>query len=167
MNLKQHETQTVTGQQTAFTLLEVMIGIAIGCVVFVSLYLAISSGFGIIQATREDLRATQVLQEKMETIRLYTWDQVTNAGFIPSTFTAPFYATNITTATGQAGYSGTVGLTYTGTVTIATSGITDSSYSNNLRQINITLNWQSGSRIRNRSITTFVSQYGLQNYIYY
>src|SRR6266550_6085100 len=92
----------------AFTLMEVLVAVAIIGIQFVALYLGMTQGFGIVQVSRENLRATQILQEKMETIRLYTWDQITNNGFIPPTFTAAFYPAGSQTNNNQ-------GATYQGT----------------------------------------------------
>ena len=149
----------------AFSLVEVLFAVAIVGSLMVSLYLAIASGVGIVQATREDLRATQILQEKMETIRLYTWEQINSNGFIPATFTAPFYATNIVSGNSNV-YSSMAGLTYTGSVTIVSLPFTDVAYSNDLKQVNVTLQWISGKRLQSRDISTIVSHYGLQPYIY-
>ena len=49
-------------------------------VISVTLYIAIAQGFAATQVARENLRATQILQEKMETIRLYGWDQINVPG---------------------------------------------------------------------------------------
>jgi uncharacterized protein (TIGR02598 family) len=139
-----------------FTLVEVAIAVGVLSVMIVALYLAFSQGFTIIQVARENLRATQILQEKTETIRLYTWDQINTAGFIPATFESPFYP--VGTSTNQ-------GLIYEGRVTIAPCPITES-YATDLRQVDVTLTWNSGQLTRSRSMTTFVSRYGLHNYIY-
>ena len=45
-------------------------------VVATSLYGAFTAGFFVIQSTRENLRATQIMVQKMEAIRLLTWSQV-------------------------------------------------------------------------------------------
>ena len=66
--------QKAATNRTAFTLPEVMVAAGVGAVLFVSLYLGIAQGAVVVQSCRENLRATQILQEKMETIRLYTWD---------------------------------------------------------------------------------------------
>src|SRR6266487_2964180 len=78
-------------ERKAFTLIEVMMAISMVSFLFASLYLGFGQGFAIIQTARENLRATQILQERMETIRLYTWDQLNTAGFIPDTFQTPYY----------------------------------------------------------------------------
>ena len=54
----------------AFSLVEVMIGMAIVGVTFVSLYGGMTYGFSSVRMSLENLRATQILVEKMETIRL-------------------------------------------------------------------------------------------------
>src|SRR5437870_1691715 len=84
----------------AFTLVEVIVCTAIVSILFVSLYGGIASGFSLVTLARENLRANQVILEKMETIRLYNWDQVNSNGFLPSSFTAPFYPSVITNLVG-------------------------------------------------------------------
>jgi hypothetical protein len=135
--------------------MEVMVAVTIGGIMFISLYTAFSSGFAVIQLARENLRGTQILQEKMETIRLYTWEQITTNGFIPTNFTDVFYASTQSAS----------GLVYTGKVTIADAPVTEA-YSNNLKLVTIEVTWQSVKVLRKREMTTFVSRYGLQNYIY-
>ncbi|MHB8523006.1 MAG: type IV pilus modification PilV family protein [Limisphaerales bacterium] len=141
--------------RAAFSLIEVLVGLGLVAILFVSMYVGFTSGFGVVQLSRENQRATQILLEKMETLRLYSWDQITTSGFIPSTFTAPFYATNNTG----------IGMTYTGLVTIASAPMTES-YSNDIRLITVQVGWISGTASRTRTMNTFVSRYGLQNYIY-
>lgn len=121
----------------------------------VSLYTGISSGFTVVQIARENLRGTQILQEKMETIRLYTWDQITSPGFIPTNFTDVFFP----------GTQSASGLIFTGQVTIASAPVTES-YSNDLKLVTVEVNWMSAKVKRTRSMTTLVSRYGLQHYIY-
>jgi hypothetical protein len=58
------------------------------------------------------------------------------------------------------------GITYTGTVSIINAPITEA-YSNDLKQITVTLSWLSDRTPRQREMTTFVSKYGVQNYVYY
>lgn len=138
----------------AMTLIEVLIGMAIFGILFISLYGGISSGLAIIRNAREDLRATQVMLEKMETIRLYNWDQVTQNGYIPTTFTAPYWPQD-----------GTNGLQYYGTMLI-TNVVFNESYSTNMRQVVVSVNWRSGTIVHRREMRTMVSRHGLQNYIY-
>ncbi len=138
----------------AMTLIETMIGMAIFGILFISLYAGISSGLAIIRTARENLRATQVMLEKMETIRLYSWDQVTQSGFVPTSFTAPFWPAD-----------GGSGLQYQGTLTITNVSFTES-YSTNMRQVVVSVRWNSGNIVHRREMRTMVSRHGLQNYIY-
>src|SRR5439155_25486253 len=112
-------------ERKAFTLIEVMMAISIVSFLFASLYLGFGQGFGIIQIARENLRATQILQERMETIRLYTWDQLNTAGFVPPTFTAAFY---------PVGTNANQGLIYQGTVVLTNATVTES-YSSDLKMV--------------------------------
>ena len=140
----------------AFSLVEALVAILVLGISFVSLFAAFSTGFAAVEVSRENLRATQVLLEKLETIRLYSWSQINQAGFVPSTFTAPFNPSTNSTA----------GFTFNGTVTITNSPVSES-YSNDLRMVNVQVNWTSARIARKASMSTLVSRYGLQNYIYY
>jgi hypothetical protein len=124
-------------------------------VVFVSLYTGISNGFAFAKVTRENLRATQILQEKMETIRLYTWEQLNTPGFVPTNFLEGFYVSGTNNG----------GVVYKGQVTIEKSPMTEV-YSNNLKQVTIQLAWKSGNVVRTQKMVTLTAKHGLQNYIY-
>ena len=138
--------------------MEVLVAAAIIGVQFVTLYLAMTQGFGIVQVARENLRATQILQEKMETIRLYKWDDIITPGFIPATFTDSFYPAGLTNQ----------GVNYQGTMTISDvpSPLSSASYASDLKLVVVQVNWTSGKVQRNRDMRTLVSHYGLHNYIY-
>jgi prepilin-type N-terminal cleavage/methylation domain-containing protein len=141
----------------AFTLVEVMVALSVGAIMFVGLYAGFSTGFAVIQVARENLRAVQILQEKMETIRLYNWNQVTNVGFIPTNFVETFYSvgTNVSS-----------GILYTGAISIGRAPMDHENYAHDLRMVSVHLTWESGKVLRKREMHTLVSRYGLQNYIY-
>ena len=140
----------------AFTLVEVMVSMVAHGTLIVSLYAAIAWGFAIMRLARENIRATQVMTEKMETIRLYNWDQVNSNGFIPRTFSVPYYPFGQTNGSG---------LTYYGTMSIDNVNF-GNSYDADMKQITVTLNWTNANLFRTRSVKTLVSRYGLQNHIY-
>ena len=71
----------------AFTLTEVLMSVAVLGVMLVSLYLAFSAGFTEIRVARENLRATQVLVQRAETLRLYTWTQLNDPAYFKTNFT--------------------------------------------------------------------------------
>jgi hypothetical protein len=128
-------------------------------VVFASFYSGIGAGFSMISLARENLRADQVLLEKTETLRLYSWDQVNSNGFVPRTFTAPFYPL----AGGQTNVSS--GITYYGAVSIANAPFAVG-YSTNLKLVTVSLTWTNGHNPRTRSMETLVSEFGVQTYVY-
>jgi type II secretory pathway pseudopilin PulG len=143
---------------SAFTLPEVMVGISLAALMGIALYAGIGVAFSQLRLSRENLRATQILEGKMEVVRQYNWDQVVNLpGFIPSSFTESFFADNPTNTPSN--------FVYTGTVTVTNAPITET-YSNDLKMIQIALTWKSGGITHKRQATTFVSQYGLQRYVY-
>ena len=140
---------------SGFTLIEGVVGIGMMGLLIVCLYTGMTTGFSTVRLARENLRATQVIQEKFEELRLYTWDQINDSSYVPPTFTASFYNGN--GQTNQAAYSGTVKVTR--------SGISDA-YADDLRLVTITVNWTSGSLPRTRTASSFVARYGMQNYIW-
>ncbi len=148
------------GVQTAFTLIEVVVAVAIIAVMFVTLYLGISFGFATTRFERENLRATQIILERMEGFRLMSWTQISDVGYNPVTFTSTYYP--------SAGGGQSQGIVYTGTVTIVDGPTLDpaASYSGDMKKITVTVNWASGSVQRSRTLNTYIARNGLQNYIY-
>jgi type II secretory pathway pseudopilin PulG len=145
-------------REEAFTMAELMVGIALMGVMFVSLYAGLSSGFAIIDRARQNLRATQVALEKMETIRMYSWEQINSNGFVPPTFTAPFYPLSENDADAS-------GIVFHGTTKILPAEV-PSAYSNDMRQVIVTVSWTNSNLGFTREMRTFISQYGMQRYIY-
>jgi prepilin-type N-terminal cleavage/methylation domain-containing protein len=151
----------VRGRPGAFTLIEVMVAMTIIAVVFVSVFSGMGMGLSVTQLSRENLRATQIMLDKMEGVRLYNWVQLNNTNFLIASFTNSFYETN---NVGQVTAQGN-GVNYTGTVAVAACPIS-ASYSTNMRQVTVTVGWTSGNIARSRSMSTFVSMMGLQNYVF-
>lgn len=148
--------------QIAYSIVEMLVGAAIFGLSFVSLLAGISSGFAFTQLAREDLRATQLMLERMETIRLYNWGQINgNNGFvIPTSFTNAYYPPGLSTNGG--------GIYYTGQLAIASAtNLGTASYTNTMRSIQVSLQWKSGNIVRSRSMSTLVASNGIQNYVYY
>jgi prepilin-type N-terminal cleavage/methylation domain-containing protein len=137
-----------------FTLVELMVSVTVIAISFASVYMGISSAFGIVQATRDDLRATQILNEKMETMRLYTWSQIMDPNAIPSGFTNYFYETA----------NASQGTRYIGTVSFSSPGFSNS-FSEGMRRVTVTVRWVQGTRTNSRQTMSLVSSNGLQSYI--
>jgi len=132
----------------AFTLVETMVATLLLTSAVVGLYAAFSFGFRIIKLSQEDLRADQILVQKLETLRVYDWSKITN-GYIPTDLTAPFSTNG--------------GVTYDVAIEVAPVPVIES-YRDTLRQVTVSLTWESAGSLRNRSMTTFVSKDGLQTY---
>jgi type II secretory pathway pseudopilin PulG len=145
----------------AFTFVELMVGTCIILLSFLTIFGGMSMGFAVTQLTRENLRATQIMLDKMEGVRLYNWSQVNDTTFLVPTFTNWFFETN---NIGQVNAQGN-GITYTGIVTVA-SFPWSTSYQANARKVTVTVGWVSGNVQRTRSMSTVVSLMGMQNYVY-
>src|SRR5947209_7827639 len=140
----------------AFTLMEVMLAVVIVGVEFVSLYVAISQGFAVVQSARENLRATQIMQEQVEIVRVLDWDKIITTPS-PWNFNANFY---------PAGGTNNQGLTYLGTIAVTDAPV-PAAYSADMRLVVVSLAWTNGANShisRNRELRTLVSRYGLHNY---
>jgi Tfp pilus assembly protein PilV len=147
--------------RSAFALVEVLISVVVMSVVFAGFFVSFAQGFAQMQVARENLRATQILQQQMETIRLYTWDQINTSGFIPTTYYVPFdIAGSVSTV------AVTNALVYQVQTAIGSVSMPDTTYADDHRKVTFTLTWTSGTQQRQRQMTTFVSKYGLHNYYY-
>jgi len=142
----------------AFTIVEAVVALGVIGILVVALYAGMTSATFSIRLARENLRATEVMLEKMEGLRLYSWDQLLTTNYVPSSFTAYYYDRGATNGVG-------VGITYTGTVDIATFPLADRNYSNDMRRVTITVNWVSGGMPRMRTLDTYLARYGIQNYV--
>src|SRR3954466_2729084 len=112
-------------REAGYTFIEVIVAMWLLTFVVVALYGAFSFGFSTIKLTQEDLRASQILLQKLETLRIYDWSKITN-GYMPTNFTAA-YSTN-------------GGVVYNGAIAINPVPMAES-YSNTLRQVTVSLSW--------------------------
>lgn len=150
-------------RSSAFTLTEVLVAVAILSVVFLGLFGGISYGFSVTRVSRENLRATQIILEKMEGIRLYTFDQLTSSNLFSTSFTADYYPFTMN-------QNDSKGITYYGQISFSDPG-TGTYYNANLRTVTITVNWTNryGSTVipHSRSMQTLVGRWGIQNYSFF
>jgi uncharacterized protein (TIGR02598 family) len=140
-----------------FSLVEVVMAMVILGISVVALLSGVTSGMLTMQMAQENLRATQIMVERTETLRLYNWDQLTTPGFIQTSFTER-YDPSSTNSSGA-------GPIYTGTVAIAAVPMS-TAYSAEMKQVTVSLNWTTSGINRTRSFTTYVARNGLQNYIF-
>ena len=82
MRIIRAKTTSPAFQETAYTIPEVMVAVLVVAIMMICLYGGFSSSFTMTKIAREDLRATQILMQRMETIRLYTWTQLLNTNYV-------------------------------------------------------------------------------------
>jgi len=174
----------------AFSIIEALIAMAVCGLMFVALYGGISSSFSNIRLSRENLRGTQVLLEKMEVIRLLTWDQINSNGFVVTNFSAPLFPSLSSSSNRAAFFYGDIDIQQVagpgtppppsghppkgkpgsgggGSGTPPSDGSElNANYSGDLKLVTVTIRWKSGSREQSRRLSTYVSRFGIQNYVY-
>ena len=148
----------------AFTLVEVVVAILVLGIMALALFAGFSSGFDVVRQARENLRATQIMVQRMEDIRLYTWDQLTNSSYLRTNFVDWYYPAGTNT--------GSAGTCYAGTISVASPANVPSAYQQNLRAVTITVNWtnypggaSSRSIVRSRQMQSLVAYLGMQFYV--
>lgn len=168
------------GARRAFTLAEVMVAVAVSAIIFATTYAGISNCYNIMQTSRANLRATQIMVSELEGIRLCAWGTATNGGsqlfsssIVPPSFTNYFYPLGLNGSTNM-------GLPYYCAVSVVQLtnssqqstifGGTVPSYCTNMALVTVTVNWTNGLGANQvghtRHMSTLVSEYGIQNYIF-
>jgi type II secretory pathway pseudopilin PulG len=138
-----------------FSFIEAIIAVAAFALLSLGLFAGLSTCFQTTQVTRENLRATQIIQQSMEVVRLCNWNQTNpSSNFIPTSLSVPYDTAS------------TNGLTYQVSVTITNPPSMTDVYTNDLRMITVQVTWTSANVQHARSMSTFVSQFGIQNYVW-
>ncbi len=148
-----------------YTFAEVLVAAGILGFVGTSLYAAFATGFCLIQSTRENLRATQIMVQKLEAVRLFTWSQVCDTNnYLKSSFTEVYDP--------LAGNNAGSGTRYTGIITASVPAVGElpEAYRTNMRNLTVSLYWTNSTGdnaiVHERKMTTRVARYGMQNYIW-
>jgi type II secretory pathway pseudopilin PulG len=146
--------------ERAFTLVEVIVAAVLVGMTSLALFGCLSSGFGIIQSARENLRATQIMLQRMENIRLFTWNQTLDTtNYLKPTFTE-YYDPQ----------GSQMGTTFQGFVTSNIPMDLAAAYRTNMRTITVTVYWtncnSSQTIVRSRQMQTRVARSGMQNYVW-
>ena len=145
--------------QRAFTIAEVLVAVFVLGIACISLYAGFATGFMLVDSTRQELRATQILTQKAEALRLCTWSSLTN---FPLTFSESYDPTSTNNQS----------ILYVGTVTTDAASVIPNSaaYQSNMCVATINLYWTnfSGGQkiVHNRTSQTMIARYGIQNYIW-
>jgi prepilin-type N-terminal cleavage/methylation domain-containing protein len=155
MRFGSHALKRRPARSPGFTILELLVAMVIAGIVSISLYAGLAQCFSSVQSSRHRLRATQILTEKLEVIRLYNWKQVNTPGFVPSKFTEYY----------QPATNSNRGIVYTGTITITNAPV-QSAYTDIMRKAIMEVTWVSSGATQGLRMETLISQYGIQNFIY-
>ena len=138
---------------SGFTLVEVLTAIGIIGIVSVSLYAGLAMSFNSVRNSRLELRATHILTEKLEALRLFNWEQVNTSGFIPEAFTERYEPTDSRS------------VVYQGQITLTNTSVPNA-YSDTMRAVVAEITWDTAQGKRQKRMETLISQYGIQNYLY-
>ena len=142
---------------SGFTLAESMVAVAMGAVLLTALYGGITFSYGTIKLSREDLRATQVLVEQMEKLRLTPYANLGN------------FTTNIPFGNGSTGAFYTISIATAAPTAsdLVSPGVSNPQvyYTDSMLRITATATWTNSNIQRTRILQTFAAKKGIQGYI--
>src|SRR2546425_11611017 len=155
MKIKILQTQSNTRTRKAyfgFTLVETLAATTTAAIWLSAHFLAFASGFALMTVTREDVRATQIMLQRMEAVRLSGYNQFADTNKYPPSVTQDYDEKGKTNGTGG-------GVAYNVTHQIASAlGSLPPSYRCNLTQVTVGVSWTSGKANRSHNISTYVAQ---------
>ena len=140
-------------RKAAFTLTEALVAIVVLGMAAAALCSGISWGIFVVSMTRDNQRATQILTERMETIRLYDWDKINDPTFLPKSLQLIDYQSN-----------GKTSKVYTLNISIS-KNVVAANYSKDLAEVTLDLTWKTGNTQRQRRLSTYIFKNGLQTYV--
>ena len=151
---------TSQARNRGFSLVEAVVGMALLGLVCMALFSGLCNSTFTVHLTRDNIRATQIMAEKLDTIRLYSWKQLTNETYIKEQeFDVPLHPPDPLSP------PRTNAAVYKVAIYIESAPITEF-YGKDMRQVTVELKWKTGQLERTRSMSTLVSRYGTYKYIY-
>jgi type II secretory pathway pseudopilin PulG len=143
------------GLVSGFTLVETVLAVLAAAIMLPTLYAGFASGFSFVQLTRENLRATQVMVQRMEAVRLVPWQNLQDPAYFP---------TNSTEYYNPSGQARGTGYTINYNWAQAPASLPPS-YRSNMCLVTVTAAWKSGNVPHSRSMQSYVARYGIQRYV--
>lgn len=117
-----------------YTLTEAIVAIFVSGIIVVALLGSFCGGFSLVRLSRENLRATQILLQKTESVRIYSWAQIVNTkDCLQDTFT-DYFNPDVTDATRR-------GTTYEGSISSEEPASLPSDYRASMRLVTISVSW--------------------------
>jgi prepilin-type N-terminal cleavage/methylation domain-containing protein len=150
---------TIQRRNRGFSLVETVVAMALLGLVCMALFSGLCNSTFSVHLSRDNLRATQIMAEKLDTIRLYSWKQLTNHTYIREDFDTPLHPPDPSSPP-QADAP-----VYKGAIYIETPPISEF-YGKDMRLVTVELKWKTGELERTRSMSTLVSRYGMHKYVY-
>jgi prepilin-type N-terminal cleavage/methylation domain-containing protein len=144
---------------SGFTLVETMVATFVVGIVLVALYGAFANGFSMIKVSREDVRATQILLQQMEAIRLSAYGKLTDPASYPTNTTVYFDEKDKASGKGGTAYTVTFNAQH------MPSPKPQSQFYTNMMEVTVSASWMSGNVQRSRSMQTYVAQQGIQQFV--
>ena len=138
----------------AFTLVETIVASFLAAVMVPAIYASIATGFAMLQVTRENLRATQIIVQRMEAIRLSPYTMIQDSSNYPTNSTE--YYNN--------GKTNGVAYTVSYNWQPGPAGLPPS-YRTNMVLVTVNASWKSGTVQRTRSMQSYVARNGIQRYV--
>jgi hypothetical protein len=147
------------------TLAKTLVSVAFVGVVVALLYVAFSVGFHVIQSTREDLRASQIVLQRAEALRLFTWSQVCDTNYHRKPlFVEPRDSLGLANNRGDAQYAGYLSAPVSG------AGERASVSHRHLRPVTVTVCWTNfdGARpiVHRREVQARLAPNGMPKYLW-
>jgi type II secretory pathway pseudopilin PulG len=138
--------------------MEILVSILMAGIMLPALFIGLGFAFSGMQAMRENCRATQIMVQRMEAIRLAAYSTLQN----PTAY--PTNSTEYYSPSGQP--SGKGGTPYTISYNWASApSALPPSYRTNMMLVTVTAAWKSGSVQHTRSMQSYVAKYGIQRYV--
>jgi len=148
--------------EAAHSLPEAVIAALVVGIMTVSLYAGFSSGFTMMRSTREDLRANQILVGRLESLRLYRWDQLQDTNYVSRSFTEYYDPSGLTNSS-----AGTI---YAGKILVRNPDLNGplaaASYRSRMLEVTVKVYWTNNvagePTVRSRQLQTYFASQGMR-----
>src|SRR5262249_28937447 len=146
-----HTENKIKSSSLGFTLPEALVAVFAATIMIAALFATFTYGMGAVKLAREDLRATQILLQQMEKVRLTSFTEIQDI-----TSTERFDPSDEASGGGGTVYS----ISIKATMPTAADMVQPVYYTNKMLKIVGTATWTNGSILRSRTLRTYASANG-------